>query len=219
MIVASIRTASAVPSPDLLDEDDLRGHEGADRDREQERGRGDDPAGALEPDRDRLGVGGAAVARLLDPREQEDAVVGREPEGDREQEERLRRLERRPGSCSRAGPRSRPSWKIRTRIPNTALRPSRFISSCFSGSTTEPVIRKRTTKVATATIASISGRCSTRLSWRSTKPAVEAGRPATSARRAPRSSLDQVLARVVERRRPRRSPRPRQTSSSSGCGG
>ena len=35
----------------------------------------------------------AAVARLLDPRQQEDAVVGREPERDREQQQRLRRLE------------------------------------------------------------------------------------------------------------------------------
>ena len=35
MIVASISTATAVPDPDLLDEDDLGGDEGADRDREQ----------------------------------------------------------------------------------------------------------------------------------------------------------------------------------------
>ena len=53
-IVASISTASAVPTPELLDEDDLRGRERADRDHEQQRGEGDDAAGALEPERDRL---------------------------------------------------------------------------------------------------------------------------------------------------------------------
>ena len=34
MIVASISTAIAVPKPELLDEDDLRGDERADRDRQ-----------------------------------------------------------------------------------------------------------------------------------------------------------------------------------------
>ena len=38
--------------------------------------------------------GRAAVVRLLDAREQEHAVVGREPERDREQQHRLGRLER-----------------------------------------------------------------------------------------------------------------------------
>ena len=37
---------------------------------------------------------GAAVARLLDPREQEDGVVGREAEGDGEEQDRHRLLER-----------------------------------------------------------------------------------------------------------------------------
>ena len=53
-----------------------------------------DPARPLEPERDRLAVRQARVVRLPDPREQEDAVVGREPEGDREQQHRLRELER-----------------------------------------------------------------------------------------------------------------------------
>ena len=39
-------------------------------------------------------VGDAAVVRFLDPREQEDAVVGGEPEGDREEQDRLGRVER-----------------------------------------------------------------------------------------------------------------------------
>ena len=89
MIVASIRTASAVPRPDLLDEDDLRRHERADRDAEEERRGGDDSPRALESDRDRLRVGRAAVTRLLDAREEEDAVVGREAERHREQEQGL----------------------------------------------------------------------------------------------------------------------------------
>ncbi len=40
------------------------------------------------------------------------------------------------------------------------------------GSTTEPVIRKRITRVATTMIANAIGRCRTRLSWKSTKSAV-----------------------------------------------
>ena len=46
---------------------------------------------------------------------------------------------------------------MNTRIPKTALRLSAFISSCLTGSTTEPVIRKRTIRVATMTIASAIG--------------------------------------------------------------
>ncbi len=45
-------------------------------------------------DRDGLVVGDAAVIGLFDPREQEDAVVGGEPEGDREEQDRLCRVER-----------------------------------------------------------------------------------------------------------------------------
>ena len=39
---------------------------------------------------------------------------------------------------------------------------------CFNGRITDPVIRKRTMKVTTATIARTTGRCSMRLSCRST---------------------------------------------------
>ena len=79
---------------EFLDEDQLRGHERTDRDGEQERGGGHDPPGAFEADRDGLVVGDAAVIGLFDPREQEDAVVGGEPEGDREEQDRLCRVER-----------------------------------------------------------------------------------------------------------------------------
>ena len=67
-----------------------------------------------------LGVRGAVVARLLDPREQEDRVVGREAEGDREEQDRHRLLDRprarvveqalaagRPGRSAPAGRRRR----------------------------------------------------------------------------------------------------------------
>ena len=54
----------------------------------------DDPAGPFEPERDRLPVLEPRVVRLLDPREQEDAIVGGEPERDREEERRLGQLER-----------------------------------------------------------------------------------------------------------------------------
>src|SRR5436190_3534703 len=80
--------------PVLLDEDDLRGDEGADRDGEEEGSGGDDAPRALEPDRDGFRVGGPAIASFLDPREQEDPVVGGESERDREQEQRHRLLER-----------------------------------------------------------------------------------------------------------------------------
>ena len=79
---------------ELLDEDDLRGREGADRHREQQGRGGHDPARALEADRDRFGVRRPAVVGLLDPREQEHAVVGRQPEPDREEEDRLGGVER-----------------------------------------------------------------------------------------------------------------------------
>ena len=55
---------------------------------------------------------------------------------------------------ARAGPARWPSWKISTRIPNTALRLSAFISTALIGSTTEPVIRNRTISVVATTTAS-----------------------------------------------------------------
>jgi hypothetical protein len=78
---------------ELLRDHDLRGEEGAERHGEEQRRRGDDPSGSLEPDRDRLRVVVTAVARLLDAREEEHAVVGREPEDDGEEEEELGRFE------------------------------------------------------------------------------------------------------------------------------
>ena len=51
----------------------------------------------------------------------------------------------------------RPSWKISTSRPKAALTVRRFISSAFTGSTTEPVIANRMTSVVVARIASASG--------------------------------------------------------------
>src|SRR5437899_10128109 len=73
------------PEPQLLDDQNPRRDEGADRDAEEERGGGDDAPGSLEAERHRLAVREPRVVRLLDAREQEDAVVGREAERDREQ--------------------------------------------------------------------------------------------------------------------------------------
>ena len=92
-IVASIRTARAVPMPTSLTKMISRSRR-ADGDHEQQRGGGDDAAGALQADRDGLVVLRAGVERLLDAREQEDAVVRGQAERDRQQHERLRDLQR-----------------------------------------------------------------------------------------------------------------------------
>ena len=93
------------------------------------------------------------------------------------------------------------------------------MSSCLSGRTTEPVIRNRTTKVTTTTIASTSGRWSTRLSWRSTKSAVKPGHERVArrlargvARRGPGCASLSGGASEIASTTPRRRPRAR-------CGG
>ena len=80
---------------ELLDERDPGGRERADRDAEEQRGGGDDPPRPLHPVRDGVAVLEPAVARLLDPGEEEDRVVGREAEGGRAEQDRLGRLEAR----------------------------------------------------------------------------------------------------------------------------
>ena len=111
----------AGPHPELLDEDDVGRGERAYRHAEEQRCGGHDPAGALEPEGHRLRVRQPRVVVLLDPRQQEDPVVGRERERDHEQQDRLRRLEgalarvaqepleraARPGRSARAGRRRR----------------------------------------------------------------------------------------------------------------
>jgi hypothetical protein len=77
---------------ELLDEEHVRGGEGADRHAEEQRRGGDEAPGALEPVRHRLAGGETVLARLFDAREQEHAVVGRQGEGDDEQQHQVRLL-------------------------------------------------------------------------------------------------------------------------------
>ena len=84
--------------------------------------------------------GEAALVRLADAGEQEDPVVGREAERDREEEHRLRQLERALAAVVQ-GPSSRPSWNTQTSTPNAAERLSAFITIAFTGRTTDLVTR------------------------------------------------------------------------------
>jgi hypothetical protein len=152
-------------------EHDLRRRERADRDREQQCGRSDQPAGALESDRDRRRVGGSGVSRLLDPREQQDPVIGRQAEPDREQEDRLGRVERALASVGEE-PLQVSVLEDQHQMPNTALRLSAFISTALTGSTTEPVIKNRMIIVEPTTTASTAGRWLARLCSKSTCAAV-----------------------------------------------
>ncbi len=52
-----------------------------------------------------------------------------------------------------------PSWKIQTMAPNAALTESRFISTAFSGSTTERSSRKSTTIVVSIAKPTAHGVC------------------------------------------------------------
>ncbi len=56
-------------------------------------------------------------------------------------------------------PCNRPSWNTSTSSPNAALRVSRFITSAFTGSTTERVITKRIISVVAHNSANAYGRC------------------------------------------------------------
>ena len=101
---ASISTASAVPTPELLDEHDLhvanapiamQNSSAANVTIRPVRSSPTATASRSQP----------AVARLLDAREQEHAVVGREPERDAEQQDRL--VDRaRPGESKASSPRA-----------------------------------------------------------------------------------------------------------------
>ena len=94
MIVASMSTANTVPSPTCLMKMISEVANAASATDSRSAAAVTIRPGPLQPERDRLAVRQPGVARLLDPREQEDAVVGRERERHREQQHRLRRLER-----------------------------------------------------------------------------------------------------------------------------
>src|SRR6202034_1190951 len=78
---------------ELLNEEDVRSGEGADRHAEQERGGGYEAPGALQAVGDRVACGETRVVGLLDASEQEHPVVGGERKGDDEQEHEVRLLE------------------------------------------------------------------------------------------------------------------------------
>ena len=103
---------------------------------------------------------GAAVARLLDPREQEDAVVGGEAEGDREQQDRHRLLER---ALARVVEQALEAAVLEDQHedPEDGAQVEEVHQQRLDRQHTEPVIRKRMTRVATTTIASAIGRWST----------------------------------------------------------
>ena len=86
--VASIRIATASPSPNSCSPTILPGDQTRKRGDHDQRRRRHDAAGALEPVRDRRRVVGARVPHLAHPRDEEDLVVHREAEQRREQERR-----------------------------------------------------------------------------------------------------------------------------------
>ena len=156
---------------DLLHEEDRADPEGEEDDGDADRGGGDHPAGLADPDRDRLLVVVAEVVLLLDPRHDQHRVVGREAEDDREEEDQAGHLDRRRALVVEEAV-EQPFLEGGTTIPRVAARVSAFISSVFSGRITEPVSRKRISRVAIATIATTSGRWSIRLCFWSMNPAV-----------------------------------------------
>jgi hypothetical protein len=82
-MVASMATASGTPTPSCLTKKMW----------EEERGGGDEAAGALEAEGDGVAGGAAVVVGLLDAAEQEDAVVGGHGEGEDEKQYKVRLLE------------------------------------------------------------------------------------------------------------------------------
>ena len=87
-IVASTKIATASPSPNSCSPTMLPGEEAREGGAHDDRGGGDDPAGALEPVRDRGLVVVALVPGLTHARHEEHLVVHREAEEHREEEDR-----------------------------------------------------------------------------------------------------------------------------------
>ena len=58
-----------------------------------------------------------------------------------------------------------PSWKTQTRAPKLAPRLSTFITMALTGTTTDPVNRNSSTKVARATSPAARGRRSAMVAW------------------------------------------------------
>ena len=104
------------PDAELLEHQHReRCEDGEDTDHD-DRGARDDARGRLDPVRDRLVGGQAALDRLTDPAQQEDVVVHREPEQDHEQEQRDNRVDPPVGVKPRS-PLPMPCWKTSTSTP------------------------------------------------------------------------------------------------------
>ena len=97
------------------------------------------------------------VPLLPDPGEQEDLVVHRQPDQDRQHEDRLGRVEE-AGRGEAERTLEWPSAKIQVITPNEALIESRFITIAFNGSTSDPNARNSSTSITTAMISAIHGR-------------------------------------------------------------
>ncbi len=87
------RDGRADTDTDLLHIDERARGEGADHHQQDQRGARDDPAGVREAGDHALAVVARAQPLFADPRQQEDLVVHREPEDDREDHERNRRVD------------------------------------------------------------------------------------------------------------------------------
>jgi hypothetical protein len=62
-----------------------------------------------------------------------------------------------PAGRRPAKPSSHPSWNTHTSTPRHAPSDTAFISSAFTGTSTDPVIRNSSTNVASATTPTASG--------------------------------------------------------------
>src|SRR5680860_366717 len=156
---------------DQLHEDQAGRAEGSDDHCQQQCGAGDDPTGLLYPGRHGERVVAGAVPLLADPGEQEHLVVHRQPEQDREHQDRLGGVEE-PGD-SKPNRFSRwPSAKIQVTTPNDAVIDTAFISTALSGSTIDPNARNRRISITPTTMRPIHGRWSPTDPSRSTLSAV-----------------------------------------------
>ena len=129
----------------------LAGDEPGEHDDDEQGRRRDDPARALQPDHDGVVVGVAALVQLDDPGQQEHLVVHGQPEPEGQQPATGSSTRSPRPSRTRAGPRRWPCWKTSTTIPSEAPSDTTLSISALTGMTTDPVMRKSRTSVASAT--------------------------------------------------------------------
>ena len=72
---------------------------------------------------------------------------------------------RAPAPSAPSSPARWPSWKTQTRAPKVAPRLRTFMTMALTGTTTEPVNRNSSTKVASTTRATARGRRSRMVAW------------------------------------------------------